>query len=162
MSLAINRQPKPDGVTGRKKEEWPPLPREGEIAQYKIENVYKFLHERRNYRRPPDIAAPLLALVCWLYDRPTPYPFPSRERVAIWITGDESRDANNRLRKAGSVDTALTTALGLDEVREQTRVEPGRVAKHASARRYRFIIPSKELLAAYHGDRATTSERARA
>ena len=160
MALPFDKQPKPDGVTGRKKEEWPPLPGPNGIPQYRIDAVYAWLATRRNLRRPPHIAAPLLALVCWLYEHE--YHLPSRERLAIWITGDDSRSDNGRLKKAGSIDASLATALGEGEVTEEMRVEMGRVAGRASARRFRYIIPSKELLDVYTAPRTrATSERTR-
>lgn len=149
---AFNRNTtKPDGVTGRVKEDWPPLPQA--IAQFRIDAITEWMATHRNFRRPPDIAAPLLALVCWLYDRPEPYPLPSRERLAVWITGDDSRDDKGRLRKAGSVDAALTTALGEGEVREELRTVLGRVSGRTSARRYRYITPARQLLEAYNAPR---------
>lgn len=157
-ALPFDRQPKPHGVTGREKEEWPPLP--AKIAQYRIDNVIEWLYEHRNIRRPPGIAGPLLALICWLHEHE--YPLPSRERLAIWITDETgpdayftSKDGQKKHKKAGSIDAALSTALGEDEVRETIRVVPGRIENRSSARRFRYILPSKQLLAAYNARRGS-------
>lgn len=157
-ALVYDRQPKPHGVTGRQKEAWPPLPprpgQHGSIAQYKIDAVRDWMHQHRNIRRPPDIAAPLLALICWLYDREEGYPLPTRERLAVWVTGNDERAANGRMKAAGSIDAALTTALGMDEIREEVRTVQGRVEGRASARRLRYIIPSDDLWGAYQAPRS--------
>lgn len=127
---------------GRIVETWPPLPTKREVPNYRIHAIERFVLESRGLgARSLPTAAPLLALICWLYDHGL--PMPTRERAAEWV-GTTSKD---------SIDVAISTALGEFELREEYQTFRGQVDGRRSATRRRYLIPSEELFAVYQSAR---------
>ena len=131
------RYKKPDEF-GRKPETWPPIPFEGgkRIPNYLIDPVEEWLKDKRGSNRGMPVAAPLLVLICALHK--AGHYFPTRKRLA------EALDTGTP-----SIDAALSTSLGYDEITETYEVEAGEVTNRASIRRHRYLVPGKELLAIY-------------
>jgi hypothetical protein len=115
------------------------------VPRYRIDAVEAWLYGHRNVRRPLNVAAPLLALVCALYHNRS--PFPARRRVAAWLR-DEGHAAWQSERP-NSVDKAITVAVTLDEIEIRWADEPSEMAGRPSVVRRRYLVPSQELLAAY-------------
>lgn len=102
--------------TGRGKEEWPPVP---SVRQYQIEAVAVWANMHRENRRPLTVAAPLLAIVCALYDKGHPLPVARRLADAIGCSKD-------------GIDAAISMALAYDEVSERYEVIDGGVRDRKS------------------------------
>lgn len=130
MSRTKQNQPThlPGGM-GRLPVEWPPVPH---VPAYKQRAIEAWLQDHRNIRRPLTVTTPLLAVICALYE--LGHPLPTRRSLS------ESFGCN-----IFSVDGAISTALGENEIIEEYRYAEGAVAKHASIRRRRFLIPSLQL-----------------
>jgi hypothetical protein len=118
---------------GRLKVEWPPVP---DVPAYRLRAVETWLADHRNVRRPLTVTAPLLAVICALYEKQ--HPMPTRRALA------EKFECN-----IFSIDGAISTALGEGEITEEYRQEPGNVAVRSSIRRRRFLLPSKQLYDVY-------------
>lgn len=84
-------------------------------------------------RRPPAVAARVLAMICDLHAAQA--PFPQRTHVA---------------HVAGctifGVDVALNTALTRGDITLESRLAPGFIAARESVRRHRHYVPCHELL----------------
>lgn len=131
------RYKKPDEF-GRKPETWPPIPFEGgrRIPNYLVDPIEEWMRTKRGSPRSLPIAAPLMVLICALHK--AGHYLPTRKRLAEALnTGTPS------------IDAALSTALGYEEVAENYQTEAGEVTHRASVRRHRYIVPSPELLALY-------------
>jgi hypothetical protein len=95
------------------------------------------------------IAAPLLVLVCAIHE--AGHWLPVRSRLARALGTGEGWDEKKGeiVWKPYSIDAALSSALGNDEIFERYETEAGEVESRASIRRHRYITPSKELLSVY-------------
>ena len=122
------RYVKPD-ENGRKPETWPPIPFDNgrKIPAYLEAAFEEWLMAARGSIRGLPVAAPLLVLICALYEKG--YHLPTRQRLA---------DALGT--KTPSIDAALSTALGREEIFEEYKTEEGAVTKRYSIRRHRHIV----------------------
>jgi hypothetical protein len=120
----------------------PPIP---SVPKYKVEAVEQWLFTHRNVRRPLNVAAPLLALVCALHEKEQ--RFPVRRRVAEWLRDNDFAEWNSN--RPNSVDKAITVACALDEIEIRWDYEEGSIRDHRSMVRRRYLIPSRELWEAY-------------
>lgn len=149
-STANPRYRKPD-AEGRKPETWPPIPFENgrRIPRYITDALEEWLKTKRGATRGMPIAAPLLAIVCELHRQG--HWMPVRRRLAEVLNTGEGWDADRGevVWKPYSIDAALSTALGNGEIFERHKTEEGDVDGRSSIRRHRYMVPSKELLAAY-------------
>lgn len=131
---------KPDEF-GRKPENWPPIPKP---PQYLVDIFENWLRTARGSIRGLPVAAPLLVVVCMLHEKG--HWLPTRRRLA------EALDTGTP-----SIDAALSTALGRDEITEIWEVEAGEVTARASIRRHRYLVPGSELLSLYKTARSRRS-----
>jgi hypothetical protein len=141
---------KPD-KDGRKPETWPPIPFENgrRIPRYLTDAVEDWLITKRGATRGMPIAAPLLVLVCAIHE--AGHWFPVRSRLARALGTGEGWDEKKGeiVWKPYSIDAALSSALGNDEISERYETELGEVESRASIRRHRYLVPSPELLSVY-------------
>ena len=148
--LSNPRYKKPD-EHGRKPETWPPIPFENgrRIPRTLAAAVEDWLTTKRGSTRGMPIAAPLLVLVCAIHE--AGHWFPVRARLARALGTGEGWDNKKGeiVWKPYSIDAALSSALGNDEIFERYETELGQVENRASIRRHRYLEPSKELLSIY-------------
>jgi hypothetical protein len=90
--------------------------------------------EQFDPRRPPVVAAPLLALIVELYRKGL--PFPTRQEAAELVGGTKN-----------GIDSALSTAMSRGLISCQLRQAPGHVARRESVIHHRYYIPNADLLA---------------
>lgn len=117
------------------------------VPGYKIQAVADWLATHRDVHRPLNVAAPLLALVCALYDNQE--YMPTRRRLAAWLRDNGHAEWNSPT--PNSVDKAIQAAIALDEIELRYAIEPGN-SKEMGDRgiiRRRYLVPSKQLSDAY-------------
>lgn len=103
--------------------------------------IETFLMQTYDMKRPPVVAAALLALILKLHETRAPFP-PRRtvsDRIGCSIFG---------------VDAALSVALSRGLIRQTTATENGRVSARDSIVRVRFYVPTQRLLFAAAATRA--------
>jgi hypothetical protein len=115
---------------GRKPDRTPLPP----INQRLADAIQQYLMTHYDMKRPPEVAAQVLALVIECHNRQQ--PFPKRLRVAekLGLTGPFG------------IDSALNTALARDLINEEWYIDTGEVHNRKSVVRHRHYVPSAELL----------------
>lgn len=93
-----------------------------------------WLVQRYGMRRPPVVAARLLAMICDLHAIQAPFP---QRAYACTVIGSSIY----------GVDVALNTALTRGDVTLESRLAPGHITARESVLRHRHYTPSAELQA---------------
>lgn len=122
------------GGMGRLKVDWPPVP---DVPEYRIHAVDEWLTAERGWNKKFPATPHLFAIICALYL--AEHPLPPRRALATAIKCN-----------IFTVDAAISTGMGNDEIQEVFRYEEGDVYHRASIRRRRYLVPCKQLLDAYN------------
>jgi len=110
---------------------WPPLPK---LSRTSVSAIEDYLTRKYNSKRPPEVAAKVLALVVELHERGE--PFPMREHVA----------SDLGCSKWG-VDAVLNTAMARELIKIEIGVEDSlKISYRPAVTQDRYYIPSSELL----------------
>jgi hypothetical protein len=119
----------------------PPIPK---VTQAQVEAVNEWVITHRDLPgRWLGATAATLAMVCAIHEQES--YFPARRRVAEWM----HREGYTASDKPNAVDKAISVAAALEELHIEWGTEEGEVSVHASIRRHRYLVPSRELFAAY-------------
>lgn len=129
LNLVPSRMPDPAPLS-RPKDVGAPLP----VVPRKLVNaVLDWLRTHHFSRRPPEVAAGVLALAIVLHR--SERPFPHRALVAEWLNAT-----------VFGIDHALNVALTRGCLRMESRIAQGNVQARESVVRQRYYIPCEELL----------------
>lgn len=137
MTVANDAKPSSTKITNDR--DWPPLPK---LSRTSVMAIEDYLTKQFNSKRPPEVAAKVLALVVELWERDE--PFPMRAHVAHDLGCSK-----------WGVDAVLNTALERELITIRIGTETSTKTVHRPACvQDRYFTPSDELIMASEPRRA--------
>ncbi len=98
------------------------------------DRILAFIDQKWTAKRPPTVAARLLALIVALHARGMPYPPRQHVRAAVGTTSPDG------------IDDAISLYLGRELISLEIRAVEGNIKKRASSTLEKYYIPSTELV----------------